>query len=290
MSNLLSGLLYYCLLIPLSYIPLSVSYFLVDFIFFPLVYYIFPYRKKVVLSNLKIAFPNRDKMQLEHLSKAFYKHFLDVVFETIHSFTMSENELNKRVKILNAKEISEIINAQTNLICVGGHCGNWEWSSMKFASEFKINSFGVYKKLNNNFFNKTLVANRGRFGLQMIESKNVIKLFKSHTENFCIGFLADQNPGNLNKAIWINFFGRVVPFANGVEVFAEKYKSQLIYGAIKKVKRGYYMIEYHLLNNSENRFSTKTEMFAYMLERDIHAQPESYLWTHRRWKHAKQTL
>ena len=54
-GNLLSKILYYGLVIPISYLPFRVLYWLADFVYL-LAYYVVGYRKKIVRKNLKNSF------------------------------------------------------------------------------------------------------------------------------------------------------------------------------------------------------------------------------------------
>ena len=47
----------------LSRLPMGALYLISDFLYF-LIYYIFGYRKKVVLENLELAFPDRKEKEL----------------------------------------------------------------------------------------------------------------------------------------------------------------------------------------------------------------------------------
>ena len=87
--------------------PFRVLYFFSD-IFYFLIYYIFSYRKKVVLNNLKLTFPEKSEKELIAISKKFYSHFVDVFIEMIKSFTVSKEEVYKRYKYPNIDFFTEL--------------------------------------------------------------------------------------------------------------------------------------------------------------------------------------
>ncbi len=63
----------------------------------------------------------------------------------------------------------------------------------------------------------------------------------------------------------------------------------VVFFHIQKVKRGYYNMDVELLNDhtaglSENAI---TEKHVRKLEQIIEANPEYWIWSHRRWKHKK---
>jgi Kdo2-lipid IVA lauroyltransferase/acyltransferase len=74
-----------------------------------------------------------------------------------------------------------------------------------------------------------------------------------------------------------------------MEVIAKKMDLPVLYTSVKKIKRGYYemnaeLLEEHPLDKTDGKMS---EMFIRKLERDIINQPETWLWSHRRWKHKR---
>ena len=55
----------------------------------------------------------------------------------------------------------------------------------------------------------------------------------------------------------------------------------------RKVKRGYYETEFQLITDHPKGFKDYqiTDMYTELTEKNILAQPEYYLWSHKRFKH-----
>ena len=92
-----------------------------------LVFYVFGYRKEVVLNNLHLAFPEKSAKELKSIRRKFYRHFVDLFIEMIKSFTISEKELEKRFKYTNKEIFKEIEALDKSVIMMGSHYANWEW-------------------------------------------------------------------------------------------------------------------------------------------------------------------
>ena len=74
--QILSGaLLYYGLVLPLSYLPLRILYVLSNLLF-QLFCTLVPYRKKVIDNNLALAFPNKSSKEKYKSEKIFTAIFL----------------------------------------------------------------------------------------------------------------------------------------------------------------------------------------------------------------------
>ena len=102
-----------------------------------------------------------------------------------------------------------------------------------------------------------------------------------------IAFLSDQSPKMRANNVWLNFMGITVPSFVGAEAVAKKYNYPIGFLKIDKLKRGHYEAE--IISLSENPKEEPdfkiTEKFNRLLEAQIKARPEFYLWTHKRWKH-----
>ena len=79
----------------LSRLPMRILYIKSDFLYL-LMYYVIGYRKKVVLENLKLSFPEKSDKELKKISKKFFKHLTDLIMESIKSFTISKKQISKR--------------------------------------------------------------------------------------------------------------------------------------------------------------------------------------------------
>ncbi len=287
MGNILAALLYYLFLIPISLLPFRVMYFVSD-VFFIIIYYIFPYRKKLVEKNLRNSFPDKTEIEIAYITKEFYKHFCDIVFETLKVFTASQATLNKRVTLENTRILNDYYLKGKSVILVTGHYANWEWPAVTLPNHSKHKGSGIYSTLSNKFFDKKLRSTRARFGTQLMSTRSVAEFFED-TKNQCYtyGFINDQSPSKPEKGVWMKFLNQETCMLLGAEKYAVQYNYPVVYGKITKIRRGYYKLVYELVSDNpatEKQFSI-TEKCALINEKLITAQPQYWLWTHRRWKH-----
>jgi KDO2-lipid IV(A) lauroyltransferase len=91
-------LLTYILLFPIlwliSLLPFGILYLISDVVSF-IIFHFIGYRKKVVLDNLKLAFPEKSTKELLKIRRQFFTHFTDVFMEMIKSITISEKNVHK---------------------------------------------------------------------------------------------------------------------------------------------------------------------------------------------------
>jgi len=88
---MLSKVLYYLFLKPLSYLPMWFLHRISD-VLFVIAYYVFPYRKKVVIENLTNSFSQKSPQEIREISRKFYRHFCDIIVESVKLFSISDEE------------------------------------------------------------------------------------------------------------------------------------------------------------------------------------------------------
>src|SRR5690348_1088874 len=140
---MLSRLLYYVVLKPLSFLPLSVLYILSDFLYLVL-YKTFKYRKKVARTNLLNSFPEKSIKEIRNIEQKFYSHFCDLIIESIRLFSISEKELARRNKIVNAGIVDQFYDRGKSIIMVAGHYNNWETAATILGTQVKHHMVGIY--------------------------------------------------------------------------------------------------------------------------------------------------
>lgn len=286
------SLFIYVLVYPLiwliSILPFRVLYIISDFIFL-LIYYVIGYRKKVVLTNLKLAFPNKTEKELLNIRKKFYHHFVDVFMEMIKTFTASKELIHKHYTFTNIDFLNDLYKDNKSLILMGPHYANWEWI-MSLDSFVDYKGYAAYTKIDNKYFNNTIIKSRAKFETNMIQtSKIVSEIYNNKKNNIqsAYGLLSDQSPQLGKTHYWRAFFGVKVPIHTGAEMLAKKYDINLVFIDTKKIKRGYYETSFSLISNDATKFENYelTDIFLDKVEQKVIEQPEFYLWTHKRFKH-----
>lgn len=285
-------LLAYCIVYPflwlISILPFRVLYFISDCIYV-IVYHVLGYRKKTVMGNLNLVFPNKTKQEKNKIASKFYHHLCDVIFESIKSMTISEKEMKKRFLFTNIEEIHKVEALNKSILLMCAHYASWEWI---FILQRYVNhrGYGIYKQLENLYFDKLVKRIRAKYDTYLITNKQVLDTLTTDKENGVLsisGFASDQSPKPDKAHHWLDFMGITVPVHTGAEMIGKKLDMAILFFSVKKVKRGYYETTFKPLaiNPSEFKDYEITDTFFKLVEEQIHEAPEFYLWTHKRWKH-----
>ena len=121
--------------------------------------------------------------------------------------------------------------------------------------------------------------------------EQITKLEKTN-KNFIYGLAADQSPQIRTINYWTNFLGVETLFFTGSERLAKELNIPVVFGEMKKIKRGKYQMEFKLIADKPLKLKDKeiTEIYKKMVENQIKTNPSYYFWTHRRFKHEKSSL
>ena len=147
----------------------------------------------------------------------------------------------------------------------------------------------IYHPMRNKRFNDLICGMRMRFGTRLIPMRDTFKeMAGRRNEVNATAFIADQTPSPEN-AYWTTFLHQETPVFWGTERIAQKLNYPIVYVTVRRVKRGYYRIHAEELfsNPKDTATGDISEAHTRKLEKDIIAQPEIWLWSHRRWKHRK---
>ena len=285
----MNNFLYYIIIIPISNLNNFFLYLVSDFSYL-IVGRLLKYRKALITKNLKNSFPKKSENEIKNIRRYFYKHFSDLIVESLKGFTISERGINKKIKLKNTELLNEMAQKKQNIILIGGHYNNWEMSAQKMPLECEHELFAIYKPLSNKFFDKKMKDSREKFGLRMIPMKETKNYFQTDNEKpRAIIFGSDQSPSNTKNAHWIKFLNQESAFLFGAEKYAKEFNWPVVFVSIQKIKRGTYEVSFQLITDQPKKEAKGKIIndFANLLQADINQNPPYWLWTHNRWKKSK---
>jgi len=288
-----SALIYY-LTLPfiyfLSLLPFPILYLVSDGLY-GILFYLIGYRKDVVFQNLRNSFPDKNEAEITRIAKDFYHYLCDLTLETFKTLTISKKSMLKHCSFQpeTLKLFNKLAEENKSIILVMGHWGNWEWAGNSCSLLFKHQLYVIYHPLSNKYFDGLIYRMRTRFGTKLIPMKDTYReMAGKRNELSATAFIADQTPSP-EGAFWTTFLNQDTPVFKGTEKIAQRMNYPVVYGRVKRIKRGYYEISAEILfeNPSKTESNEISKAHTKVLENDIIKQPEIWLWSHRRWKHKK---
>jgi len=284
--RILYGFLWLLTRLPLTFLQVFA------FIIFPFLYYILPYRKRIVFRNIRRSFPEWEEKRVRKTARKFYLYFCQSFIESLYTGVMSAEEYNKRYKFLNPEVCNNLFDQGKSVTLLMAHYGNWEWSqSMQLV--LKHQTLPIYKPLHNKYIDQRVKKDRERFGAITIPMEKILRTLFEYEKQKKLSityFIADQRPLMAKIQYWTKFLNQDTPVVMGPEKIAHKFNHAVVFLKVIPVKRGYYEVE--LVPMFDDLETVKDyeiiELYHKHLEEMIREKPEYWLWTHNRWKHKKE--
>jgi KDO2-lipid IV(A) lauroyltransferase len=283
-KHILTGVLWLIAALPL-FILYALSHVLAFFLF-----HILKYRRKVVETNMKRAFPEKSDAERRKIAKRFYLNLADIIHETIKFRHLSPRKLEKDVIIRNPEILQPFFDNKQSFLIVTGHNGNWEWICKRISIAYPDHGIVLTKPLKDKFFENYMTGTlrlRKISGL-IIPYKDAFRHLIKNRRNFTYTMiLGDQTPARGEINFWTTFLNQETPFFLGTEKIAKSLNMPVLFMRSYHPKQGLYEVEFEVIT-TEPQKTTEHEItlsHIQMLEDHIKNNPDTWLWSHKRWKH-----
>jgi Kdo2-lipid IVA lauroyltransferase/acyltransferase len=269
-----------------SRLPLSVLYGLASGLVF-VAHRVLGLRRSVIRSNIAACFPDLSAQAVDQIVAGHYRQVGEMLAEVIKSATLSAPSMLDRVTIRNLALAQSWLGQGRPLLLVAAHQANWEWVLQALAMQLEYPLDVGYKPIRSGWAQYAMNALRRRFGAHLVPAKELLPdLLKRRQIVRGIAMLADQEPTTSEHQHWLTFLGRETAFYMGAEQMARAARYPALFVALRRLRRGYYEIEFKpLLEPGEKlepgEFTTR---YARFVEIEIRAAPSDWTWGHRRWK------
>ncbi|WP_245934900.1 lysophospholipid acyltransferase family protein [Breznakibacter xylanolyticus] len=271
-----------------SWLPLWLLYRFSDALY--VLMRIVKYRNKVILENLRYAFPEKTEKERTIIRNRFYRHFCDLIFETIKVVSISHSEIKRRVTLENLEILEQYYTQGRDVIAVVAHYGNWEWLT-SFNLHLQAQGCEVYHPLKNPYMDRFMLRLRSRFknfNFTMDSTLREVLKMKKANHRYVLGLIADQSPAKVKIQYRTVFLNQNTAVHVGPEKMATALNDAVVYFKMDKTQRGHYNVT--ILPVCESPKQTQpheiTESHVRILEQIIRQRPELWLWSHKRWKYS----
>lgn len=277
----------------LSLLPFWALYRIADLLFV-FIYYVFGYRKTVVMENLRNSFPEKSEEEIYSIARQFYRYLPDLLVEAIKMRTISSNEVIKRVEFVNSEEIERHFAQGKAVVGVTAHYGNWELGIHRLSLMTDYPKLIIYKPLNNKDFDDIHNQIRSRFGATMVPMKQILRhIIRLKNQPHISVFTADQTPLHQDSDYFMPFLNQDTLVYTGTERIAKMTGYPVVFCQIdRKKKRGYYVCKFTTLVEDPSQYGEHeiTQIHNRFTEDIIRREPAYWLWSHKRWKRKRRNV
>lgn len=279
------------LLMALAWLPLQLLYLIGDLLY-PTLFYVVRYRRRVVESNLKNAFPEKTKQERRRIERAYYRHLIDLLVEALYNLRTTPPQIKRHYQLVNREIVDRYYEQGRSVVLLSAHYNNWEYMVAGLNMLLLHHGIGVGKPLEDKNIGTLITRRRIRYGTEVVDQSNVrqvVEYYHQHRVPCAYMMLSDQSPNDVHKCFWTTFLHQETPFIYGGEHIARKYGYPVIYYEVHKKHRGKYEVVFQeLCNNAAEQPQYFVEkQYINLLESTIRKQPEYWLWSHRRWKRTR---
>ncbi|WP_237073778.1 lysophospholipid acyltransferase family protein [Mucilaginibacter mali] len=270
--------------------------YLISDVLYLILYRIIGYRTRVVRENLANSFPEKSAADRLAIEKKYFHYLGDLIMETIKMLSISPQEARRRMRPLHNdtdSRVNEILNQSRTLLVAAGHYCNWELTALSCSMITDEARIIVYKPLANRVFDDLFKDVRSRFGGTPVAMKDILrKLVTLRGKASLTVLVSDQTPVQESVQYFAQFLNQPTAIFLGIEKMAMATNAVVGFWDVRCVKRGYYVYDFiHFTSEPKKTAEYEiTNMHVAYLEQVIKAEPQYWLWSHKRWKFKPRNL
>ena len=266
------------------FLPTSVTYHLGSALG-RVLYRLMPSRRRAARINLKQAYPDFTKEEIDTLNKKTFKSLGISIFEMGAAWFEKDSVLKKLCQIEGKEHLDQAIAQGKPIILLTGHFTTLEIGSRLIAYYCDKYS-GVYKKARDPFFNALMVKYRSTFGDHLTDNKNVREIIRNLKNGHATWFAPDQD-FKRQDIVFTPFLGGTASTLTATAKMARISKAVVIpfYPVRLENGQGYKLIVLPALENfPTDDIQADSARVNKAIEDMVYACPEQYLWLHKRFK------
>lgn len=246
-------------------------------------------RRMLVSANLALAFPEMPPAEVRRVAREVFAHFGGLAADLLRSETEPVESLLSRVEIVGLEHARAAASSGRGVFFATPHIGNWEWAALVTgASGFPVTV--VARPLDNPLLDTRLRRMRERTGCHVVSKREAARtLLKTLRSGGVVGILADQR-ARPPDAVVVPFFGRPASTTTSIARFVEKTGALILPVVCLRVAPGRYRLVYSApidvasLPPEEREVQPLTALVTALVESQVRAAPEQWLWLHDRWR------
>jgi phosphopantetheine--protein transferase-like protein len=259
-----------------------------------LLYHLFPYRRGVVLGNLRRVFGDvLPEAEIRRLAQAYYAHYVRFLIEFCRLPFMSARRRQSWIRIENAQSPIEAHKQGRGLILLTGHFGNFEVATVAGIRQFPQyhgRFHFVRRALKPRLFNDFITWRFRRAGFGTLSKRGSLdRILELLADGAIIVYTFDQHAGS-RDGVAVDFFGHPAGTFKSVALIALTTQAPVIPASSWREPDGSHVLRFEdplpLIDCEDVAEAVRRNTRAYnaAIERMLLRHPEQWIWMHQRWK------
>ena len=251
-----------------------------------------PARRRILLANLRSAFPDLPLERLEEIGKTSVENFGAAFMEFLESPRLSREDVLSRVRVVGAENLAAARARGKGVFLLSAHFGSWELGAVR-AGMLAEPIASVVRPLDNPLLEAELAHRRTRFGNEVIAKRNAAReILKRLRTGGTVAILIDQN-AIVEEAVFVPFFGRLAGTSPALALLQMKTDSAVVPAFVFPEGEGRYRLElepailasdYSNAGERDSRVLAGPALYMAVTERAVRRDPAAWLWLHDRWR------
>ena len=246
--------------------------------------------RDVAESNLQRALPELDSAARRRVRLGVYRNLGRVALALAKLPAWSKRTILQHVDFSGLEHFRAAEAKGSGVLLLTGHLGNWELGALAHGAVVGPISVMV-RPIANPLVDRIVEARRSAHGNRVIAKRNSAReVLKSLSAGGTVGILADQN-ALPEDAVFVEFFGMPAAAHKGFAQLALRSGAAVVPAFARwDPASGRHVVEYgpeiEIVRSgvAERDIETNTQRFQRVLEEQVRANPDQWLWIHRRWK------
>jgi len=260
-----------------------------------LLFHLLPYRRKVVLENLRRVFGDvLPESEILRLAQAYYAHYLRFLIELLRQPLMSSKQRHNWIKIENIESAIRAHDQGKGLFLLTGHFGNFEVATVAGIAQFpKYRGlfYFIRRALKPAWLNALVTWRFRRAGFGTLSKRGSLDaIFSALSRGEIIVYVFDQYAGG-HDGIEVDFFGHPAGTFKSLAILALDTGVPVVPVSSWREPNGTHVIRFEEplplieCDGFGEAIRRNTRAYNEAIERMLLRHPEQWIWMHRRWKH-----
>jgi KDO2-lipid IV(A) lauroyltransferase len=246
--------------------------------------------REITLHNLEFAYgPELSPEEREHLARLVFRHFVLFGWEILELLLAPLSMIRKKVIVLGAELVDEVLAQGRGMIAVAAHAGNWEYSVFGYGLQYRPVAV-VGRELEHPVGRALARYLRQRGGNFMLDKQRGLKGILAHLkQNRPVGIVIDQNT-TTEGGLLVDFFGRKARTTPVAAILARHRDIPVLPVFSRRLPGGCHLLAIFPPIPMEKTRDADADILRHLqlqsraVEAWVRACPEQWLWLHRRWK------
>ena len=232
--------------------PYWFKYYVVENLIFVLLRYCLRYRMKVVKTNLRNSFPEKDERELAVIRRRFYRTLAEIFVDTINLAGLTPEKGRSLLTVKGLEEQKERVGGR-DWIAMTAHFGCWEYCSFWGLYDPTQIVVAVYHPLRSRIVEAFYQRLRNGDYATTVAMKESLRFYLRNRaggiggRNLVMGLIADQNPPRRPDSRWFRFLNQDTIFFDGGEKLALRCQLPVYFVKMERLRRGRYEMSFELI-------------------------------------------